>query len=178
MNENKVFHIVITGPESTGKTALSKYLAGKFNGMQVPEHARAYIERINRPYTYQDIVKIAKEQVLTQQKLEIHNKNFFFYDTWLIITKIWFIEVYGRYPLWIDKKLRTVKMDLYLLCAPDIPWIPDPVRENGGERRNFLFLKYQKEIDNLGIPYYIIKGKGVLRYKLAEEIINEHFPST
>ena len=177
MNAHKAHHIVITGPESTGKTALVHYLANTFNGTYVPEYARAYIERINRPYTYQDVVKIAGEQVLAYQQDELQSKKYIFYDTWLIITKIWFIEVYGCYPPWIDKKLRTLQMDLYLLCAPDIPWISDPVRENGGESRNFLFMKYQQEIENLGIPYYIIKGKGIKRFRMAEKIINNHFQS-
>ena len=178
MNVYKARNIVISGPESTGKTVLAQYLADAFNGVYVPEHARYYIERLDRPYNYHDIVKIAEEQLRSHKQAERHNNKYIFYDTWLIITKIWFIEVFGSFPPWIDEKLSTLKMDLYLLCAPDIPWIPDKVRENGGERRNFLFLKYQQEIENLGIPYYIIKGKGIKRFKMAEEIIIKHFQTS
>ena len=38
-----------------------------------------------------------------------------------------------RFPDWVDEQISQASFDLVLLCAPDIPWIPDPVRENGGE---------------------------------------------
>jgi len=171
-------HIVITGPESTGKTEISEYLTKSFQGLYVPEYSRKYIENLNRSYNYYDILKIAKTQLAQRYEAEKQLKEFVFYDTWLMITKIWFIEVFGHYPGWIDTKLKTIKIDLYLLCAPDIPWVPDPVRENGGERRKYLFLQYKKEIENLDIPYFIIKGQGIARNKLAEKFIIKHLGNT
>lgn len=177
MDVKRIRNIVISGPESTGKTELALYLAKALNGQYVPEYAREYIQGLGRKYNYEDVIKIAKMQIQQQKIASQSFSGFIFYDTWLIITKIWLMEVYGRYPLWIDKNLKTIKMDLFLLCAPDIPWIPDPLRENGGERRVYLFDKYEQEIKNLGFKYYIISGSGEKRFHMAEKIVNKCFIS-
>jgi nicotinamide riboside kinase len=38
------------GPESTGKTTISELLSNHFNEPWVPEFARDYLNKINRPY--------------------------------------------------------------------------------------------------------------------------------
>ena len=167
--------LVISGPESTGKTDLAIYLASHYNGEYISEYAREYISSLSRPYDYDDLVEIAMEQIRQFSKIEETKQGFVFLDTWLIITKVWFIEVYNRYPEWLDIKINTAKVDLYLLCFPDIPWVPDPIRENGGEKRIYLFHEYQKEIIKLGIPYRIIKGNDQTRYDTAINYINEYF---
>jgi len=175
MNPVKPLNIVITGPESTGKTELAKYLYGKYKSCLVPEYAREYIEKLTRTYNYQDVIRIAEKQIRQQEIAAKQNCEMVILDTWLIITKIWFVEVFGKYPSWMDSKLKEIRIDLYLLCATDIPWIPDPVRENGGERRDYLFTVYLKEIEQLHVPYYIVTGKGMKRFKLAEDFITKHF---
>jgi hypothetical protein len=47
-------------------------------------------------------------------------------------------------------------MDVYLLCYPDLPWEPDPVRENP-TIREYLFDWYEREVQALGVPYYIVR---------------------
>jgi NadR type nicotinamide-nucleotide adenylyltransferase len=167
--------VVITGPESTGKTSLTLHLASVYKADYIPEFARNYISNLNTPYNYCDVLNIALEQVRQERDASRNFKGLVFFDTWLIITKVWFREVYSKYPSWIDEKLRDSKMDLYLLCAPDIPWIADPVRENGGEKRVYLFNEYEKEIKNLSAEYRVIFGDGPERIALAERYINEYF---
>ena len=78
------------------------------------------------------------------------------FDTELIITKVWFLHKYGQCPDFVERALRDYPMDIYLLCYPDMPWQPDPVRENP-DIREYLFDWYEREIQELGIPYYIIR---------------------
>lgn len=59
MSKKEPWRIVVTGSESTGKTALAKFLAEKTNNIWVPEYAREYVEHLNRPYQYEDVMQIA-----------------------------------------------------------------------------------------------------------------------
>ncbi len=166
--------VVICGPESTGKTELSKKLAAHFQVPWVPEIARDYIEQLNRQYTYEDVAYIAQKQMEQDREVATKNPPWVIFDTWLIITKVWFQVAYGKIPQWLDLYLNRQKIDLFLLCAPDIPWIPDGVRENGGTMRDVLFHRYEEEIERLQTPYVIIRGEGEARTQQAIEIINQH----
>jgi NadR type nicotinamide-nucleotide adenylyltransferase len=174
MNNQSVYRIVLTGPESTGKSILSEKLANHFKTEFIPEYARTYIENLNRPYEYDDLLKIASQQVVDVLHYEAMSDKYLFLDTWLHITKIWFMEVYGSYPPWIDDNIDAIPIDLYLLCYPDMPWEPDPVRENE-DKREYLFQLYLKEIENTGIPYHIIKGLNDERTNNAIDIIEDFF---
>ena len=66
--ETRVKRIVVLGPESTGKTALCKQLSEYFNTIWVPEYAREYVENINRPYNYNDLIKNSQNQIETANK--------------------------------------------------------------------------------------------------------------
>lgn len=81
-----------------------------------------------------------------------------FFDTELIITRVWFDYCYGSAPDWVLEAMVQYKMDVYLLLYPDLAWVDDPVRENGSEAiRLELFRRYEQEIQSLGAPYYIIR---------------------
>ncbi len=173
--EKNIKKVVLIGPESTGKTELAKYLANVFNSVWVPEYAREYIEKINRPYTFQDVEHIAQKQIELESEYRLKAKQWLFYDTYLIITKVWFDVVYQKVPHWVDQKIKESDIDLFLLCNTDIPWEPDPVRENGGEMREKLFAIYEKELKKYKFNYRIIHGEGEKRFKNAVNIINDFF---
>ena len=60
--------VAIIGPECTGKTELSKYLATRFKTEWVPEYARAYLNKLNRPYDQSDLTKIAHGQLRVEDE--------------------------------------------------------------------------------------------------------------
>jgi NadR type nicotinamide-nucleotide adenylyltransferase len=169
-NHNRLRRILITGPESTGKTELVLSLAERFGGYAVEEYARGYVERLGRPYTFSDVEHIARQQVQEYDR-DYREMDWVFFDTWLIITGVWFKVVFDRIPSWIDEEISRARFDLVLLCAPDIPWIPDPVRENGGSERAALFEQYKQELDRFAMPWEPVTGKGDERIRRAEEII-------
>jgi len=156
--------IGIIGPESTGKTTLAKELAQQFKGTYVPEYAREYIERKGtRDVTYDELCEIAKHQIeqldsiVNQSSNRQSSNRQYFFDTELIVTKVWFEYAFGQVPAWFDEAILRYPMDIYLLTAPDIAWQPDPARYNGSDAiRQELFDRYEKEIQALNIPYYII----------------------
>ncbi len=148
---------VIIGPESTGKTTLCKQLAEHFKGIWIPEYARFYVEQIKRPYTYDDVIHIAQKQIETEESIKVNPTDYLFFDTDLIITKVWLLHVYKQCPEWIDVFLKNAYRKSYFICYPDLPWEFDPVRENP-HLREYLFNWYKKELIYYGFNYFIING--------------------
>ncbi len=165
--------IVITGAESTGKSALANDLGHFFSSPWVPEYAREYLEKSGMPYTRSDVETIARVQIRQMDEAQNLVSRYVFFDTWLIITKVWMEIVYGEAPGWITAAIASAPVDLFLLCEPDIPWIPDPLRENGGEMREVLSALYRKNIENFGFRYETITGFGADRFELARKIIQQ-----
>lgn len=169
---DKIIRIVITGPESTGKSTLSARLAQHYNTLCIPEYAREYIEKLTMPYTYDDVVHIAETQVRQLEEYSQKASRILFLDTYLIITKVWFDVVFKRRPDWIEQELLKHPVDFYLLCDTDIPWEADHVRENGGTRRKFLMDIYKKELLHFGCEYGIVQGVGDERFKNAIRLVD------
>lgn len=163
--------IAIIGPESTGKSELSRQLAEYFHCDWVPELAREYVEQRGNIYTFDDVVEIARLQI--EQEKEFDNREdarFVFFDTELIITKVWLEYKYRQVPDFVEQRLDERFYDFYLLLKPDLPWVYDPVRENG-DNREFFFDWYEREIRKLGIPYAIIGGVDILRFENAVKAV-------
>lgn len=165
--------IAILGPESTGKSTLANALAKYYDAPWVPEYAREYIERLKLPYTYEDVCTIAHRQIEDEICYENHETadNYVFFDTELIITKVWFEYKYKTVPEFLGERQKVGFFDLYLLCAPDLPWQPDPVREHGTDRE-FFFDWYKREIEQTGKPYVIVKGSDNTRTENAINALN------
>ena len=151
-----MYKVGIIGPESSGKSTLARYLAKRYSGVLIPEYAREYVEQKGTTeVTFDELCAIAKHQI---EELENLSSNLYFFDTELIVTKVWFDYAFGRVPEWFNENIHRFPMDVYLLTYPDIAWIPDPARSNGSDAiRKVLFDRYEAEIQSLDIPYYIIR---------------------
>lgn len=173
---NSVFKIAITGPESTGKSQLAEELAGYYNTVFVPEYARGYIDRLDRPYNREDILEIARGQIREEERMDQQATRMLFCDTELIVTKIWSEVKYGICDPWILEKIEENNYDLFLLCNIDLPWEEDPQREHPHMREK-LFSLYLDELTERGFPFKVVSGTGRERLMNAigfvEIVINE-----
>ena len=164
------YKVGIIGPESTGKSSLARYLAKRYKGTYVPEYARTYVEQKGTTeVSFDELCEIARyqiEQIKSYSEAVCQSEGQsvlcqakpVFFDTELIVTKVWFDYAFGKVPVWFEEAIRQYPMDVYLLTYPDLPWIPDPARSNGSDEiRQELFHRYESEIQALDIPYYIIK---------------------
>ncbi len=162
-----MFRIAVIGPESTGKTVLAERLARYSGAVHIEEYARTYVERLSQPYTFDDVCAIARQQIeVLHQSYETGCQTGYIFDTDLVITKIWFLDKYGFCPDWVEEALLRFPMDYYLVCYPDLPFVPDPVRENP-HRRLELFEAYVSEIRHLHIPFAVVRGTGDSRFLSA-----------
>jgi len=159
MNSHK---IIITGPESSGKTTLCKALSQHFNLPFSKEHAREYLDALNGDYNQDDLLKIAKGQLKSEQNTQL-------LDTDLITIKIWSKYKYGSCDKWILSQIEKQKSEnrFYLLCKPDIPWEVDPLRENP-TNRNELFEIYKKELESLEHKYFIVQGEDIAKQEIYQ----------
>ena len=163
--------IIITGPESSGKTTLFNQLIKCYNITGVDEYARKYIGNLKREYNYNDILEIAKNQFQNEQTLLSSNQQFLIGDTDLLTLEIWCEFKYAKCHQYILNNLRKYLPDVYLLCHPDIPWEYDPQRENPNDRLD-LFNIYENKIKSLEVEYHIIEGDIPKRLESAKRIIN------
>ncbi|MCK9401413.1 MAG: ATP-binding protein [Bacteroidales bacterium] len=166
--------VAITGPESTGKSELTKQLAGYYQTLWVPEVAREYLVNLGRAYVFEDILAIAKEQLELENTIAEKAEKILFCDTDFLVTKIWSSYKYGKCDQWIEEKVKSHIYDLYLLCDIDLPWVEDPLREHPGKREE-LFGLYLNALQQLNVDFAIISGKSELRLKNAILAVEKTF---
>jgi NadR type nicotinamide-nucleotide adenylyltransferase len=129
-----VRRVVVTGSESTGKTTLAAALATRFACPWSAEFARAYAAGASAPLTASDVEPIALGQIANQERAIALASTLVVHDTDLLSTVIYARHYYGRCPRWIEDDAERRLADLYLLCAPDVPWIADPQRDRPHQR--------------------------------------------
>lgn len=168
-----MIRVLISGPESTGKSELTLALAKHYGGIAIPEYAREYVEKLEGPYSYSDVEHIARRQQESYRSCTLSG-SYVFFDTWLIITRVWFELAFKQVPDWIDEEISQADFDLVLLCNTDLPWVSDGVRENGGEMREILQELYQSLIKKAGWKCYTVSGNGEERLRNAIRLIDKH----
>ncbi|MFL0683831.1 MAG: AAA family ATPase [Algoriphagus aquaeductus] len=160
--------ILILGPESTGKSTLAEDLAHHFGEPWVPEFAREYLEKIDRPYRFEDLVEIGKGQILLEDQQAEKAMKFLFCDTDLRVIHIWSEHRFGKTDPWVLEEIQRRKYELILLTDTDLPWEPDPLREYPElEMRQYFFEKYLKLAQESGFPFWTVSGNQEERVKMA-----------
>lgn len=164
--------VAVIGPECTGKSELSEFLAGHFHTEWVPEYARGYINNLVRPYEQHDLLAIAHGQTRLEDEWMQDSNNVLICDTNLYVIKIWSEFKFGTCDKTILEQIATRKYDLYLLTAIDLPWEDDPLREHPHKREQ-LYEIYLNEMKNQPVPFVEIKGERELRRKAAVEAVEK-----
>ncbi|WP_127132627.1 AAA family ATPase [Pseudoflavitalea rhizosphaerae] len=170
--------IVIIGPESTGKSTLCQQLADHFGTDWVPEYAREYLLEHGTEYHYDDLLTIAKGQVVLEDKhAAAFPQNYapnspLFIDTDLYVMKVWCEFVYQKCHQWILDNIVTRRYDLYLLCNIDLPWVKDELREYPDLlSRQQLYHIYKDIMINQAVPWVDISGDYEERFRRAQKAV-------
>jgi nicotinamide riboside kinase len=164
--------IAVTGPESTGKSRISQELAGHYSTIYLPEFAREYL-MINGPeYTYETVVYIAEKQLLRQKNMLNKRISPCFFDTDLLVCRIWLEFVFGKCPQHIVLESLKPVFSHTLLMNIDLPWQADPLREHPTQRKELFNLYYQL-LDQSERSFTVISGEGAERLDNAVLVVDE-----
>lgn len=168
--------VAITGPESTGKSELAEQLAIYYGTTFVPEYARYYIARLQRPYLPDDLVQIAYTQIALEDRYaQRYSQNgLLFCDTEMIVIKIWYEHAFGDLPPHLAQLFvnRLTTYSAYLLADIDLEWKPDPQREHP-YLRQYFFDRYYATLQQNAVSFSVISGSGSARLQNAVAIIDE-----
>jgi len=162
----ELIKIAVVGPESTGKSTMSAYLANYYQTVWVPEYARGYCEKLTEPPTWQDEINMFYGQLELEKALLPKANKVLICDTTFITVKIWSDHTFGRSPKEVLDELPRHPYDLYLLLNIDMPWEDDPLRNFPELREHFMSVWYN-ELDALDANYVLIEGTGEARYNKA-----------
>ena len=169
-----IVKVVLFGPESSGKTTLSKLLARHYRTVWVPEYARDYLQNKwnNERKTCEnsDMIPIAEGQMELENELAQKADKILICDTDLLETKVYSEEFYnGFVHPDLEKAAIQNTYDLYLLTYIDAPWKKDDLRDRP-EQRLEMFKAFENALKKHHRPYILLKGNKKDRLKIA---INE-----
>ncbi|KGL59903.1 nicotinamide-nucleotide adenylyltransferase, NadR type [Polaribacter sp. Hel1_33_78] len=169
--------VVLFGPESSGKTTLSRQLARYYNTVWAPEFAREYLqEKWNnerKTCEAEDLIPIAIGQMKLENKLAKKADKVLICDTDLLETKVYSEEFYGGFvDSDLDKSANENQYDLYLLTYIDTPWEEDDLRDRP-EQRLEMFKAFENALRKHNRPYVLLKGDKETRLKKATEAIDK-----
>jgi NadR type nicotinamide-nucleotide adenylyltransferase len=149
--------ICVFGPESTGKTTLTRRLAEHFGTVAVPEYARTLLEAQDGRLDPADIIRIARGQAASEDALVRNARGYLFCDTDVLLTTIWSDVLYGSCPDPVRMMAEQRTYDLYLLLDVDVPWVADPVRYLPDDRASF-FERCRRALADRGRPHVVLRG--------------------
>jgi HTH-type transcriptional repressor of NAD biosynthesis genes len=169
--------VVLFGPESSGKTTLSRQLARHYNTVWAPEFAREYLQKKwnNERKTCEanDLIPIAIGQMKLENKLAIKADKILICDTDLLETKVYSEEFYGGFvDENLDKAANENHYDLYLLTYIDTPWEADDLRDRS-EQRLEMFTAFESALKKHKRPYKLLKGDKQTRLQTAVKVIDK-----
>lgn len=172
-----IVRVVLFGPESTGKTTISRHLARHYNTVWVREFARQYLQdkwnNERKTCEHSDLLPIAKGQMKLENDLAKKADKILICDTDLLETKVYSEEFYGGF---VDETLEKAALqnqyDLYLLTYIDTPWEEDDLRDRP-ELRIEMFNAFENALKKYNRPYIVLKGEKEIRLEYAIEKIDE-----
>jgi len=168
--------VVLFGPESTGKTTLSRQLAAHYKTLWVPEFARDYLQdkwnNEQKICETSDLLPIAIGQMHLENTLAQKTNSVLLCDTDILETKVYSEAYYsGTCDPILEKYALENTYDLYFLTYIDTPWEADDLRDKPHEREK-MFKAFETALKTYNRPYVLIKGNKEERLKIAIQYID------
>lgn len=164
--------ICVFGPESTGKSTLTKQLAAYFGVPYVDEYAETIIRSKNGDITVEDMVFIVRGHHEKIRQAMALLPPILFVDTDAIASKIWSNELFGKESPIIEEYIKRQDFTHYLLLDVDLPWQEDVHRYRPDNRKDF-YARCKRELDSRDKSYSVISGHGQERTQNAIQIVKQ-----
>lgn len=166
--------VVLIGAESTGKTTLTQALAARFGTGYVLEYGREHWERklaghdLATPpaWTSDEFVHIAAEQARREDAAARTADPVLFCDTNAFATGTWHERYYGHRDARVDALGARCRVSLYLLTAPDVPFVQDGFRD-GEHIRQWMHQRFVQQLTAIQAPTVLLDGPHVARWPRA-----------
>ncbi len=166
-----MIRVCFHGAESTGKSVLSERLHRRFGWPVVAEYGRNYAETHGLDFTMADLLAIAEGQDQAMRAAAATRPEVLVLDTDPLMTAAWAEMLFGTVP---DVLFDYAKADLYLLFAPDVPWIEDGTRFFGSDEARARFAEVSEAmLVRAGVPYRRVEGDWDTREAQVIEAIEQ-----
>lgn len=151
-----VIRVCFHGAESTGKSVLARHLEARLGYPWVPEYGRHYCEERGTDLTMADLLAIAEGQDAAMRAAAASAPSVLILDTDPLMTAAWAKMLFGEVPA---ELLAYDKADLYLLFAPDVPWVADGTRFFGTPAERVRFAQVAEDVLGLaGVQFMRVSG--------------------
>ncbi len=170
--------VVVTGSECTGKTTLAAALAARFGAPWSREFVREYVDRKQAALDASDVEPIAQGQLAAEQEAgRIAGQagaRLVIRDTDLFSTLVYAGYYYGTAPAWVAAAAARQAGDIYLLLAPDVPWVADGLQRDRPDEaaREEIHRRFRRALDAAGLRVVEIAGNWQAREAAAIEAIS------
>ncbi|MDB4964057.1 MAG: cytidyltransferase-related domain protein [Myxococcales bacterium] len=134
-----VRRVAVVGAESTGKSTLCAWLREHTGAAMVPEWTRTLVEAGRGTLRSEDVQLVARSQIASEDALARQGTGgVLVCDTDLHAVWLWARRLFdGQPPAWIRQEIDARPYDLYLHCAPDLPFVGARERDRPEARAAF-----------------------------------------
>jgi len=162
--------VVLYGPESTGKSTLSRKLTNHYRTALIPEFARDYLQAkfnaTGEPCSYDDLMPIVQGQRAQEIAAREQGHKLLICDTDLLETLVYSKAYFNKAPKPMLDLAQHDHVNLYLLMNIDIPWERDDLRDRP-DQREVLFELFKNELITRNKNYVLVSGTAAQRLTTA-----------
>lgn len=167
--------VCVFGPESTGKSTLTRRLAEVYGTSYVAEYGRIHTDAFGAGVGPDDLLRIVRGHAASATAAARIANRILISDTDPYLTLVWSDMLLGRRHAELVAAVETgPPADLYLLAAVDVPWVDDGTRYFKDEEvRQTFFRRCEEELRARRLPYAILRGSWSERHRTATSAIDD-----
>ena len=174
-NKDHLIRVVLFGPESTGKTTMSKALAHHYKTVWVAEYAREFLQKkwdeTKEICSEEDILPIAYGQMKIENEGAKKANQILICDTNLLETQLYAEAYFDGYNLPQLAAAAAANYNIYFLTDIDVPFEADDLRDRPDQRQE-MFNCFKNGLVSRNIDYHLLSGTHEIRLKKAISIID------